>query len=263
MNVSAISISTCFDYSVQLDVQLGMIREAGFRYVSFGRNFEHSGILDAGSLKAVKSALSQNRLSVDTIHGYEMDKPDSLEVNRAVVRAAATLEAPVVALHCSAFTFDLATLADKRRDVREKLKQYESLARESGVRFAFENVLPGIATDFMEEMLREADPDYFGFCYDSSHDQIDGPRDFSLLERLSGRLIAVHLSDRIREFVDHVLPGGGFIDFTALCGILAKAKIGFPLMMEVMTAHSSIKDPEVFLRAAKEAAADLERRIRS
>lgn len=259
--MGAISISTCFDYSVPLDVQLGMIREAGFRFVSFGRNFDHSGILDAGRLKAVNSALSSNRLSVDTIHGYEMDKPDSLEVNRAVVRAATSLEAPVVALHCSAFTFDSATLADKRRDIREKLKQYASLARESGVKFAFENVLPGVATDFMEEMLREADPDHFGFCYDSSHDQIDGPRDFGFLERLSGRLIAIHISDRIREFVDHVLPGEGFIDFAALCDILVKAKIGFPLMMEVMTAHSSIKDPMAFLKAAKEAASDLERRI--
>ncbi len=261
--MGAISISSCFDYSVPLAVQFEMIREAGFRFVSFGRNFDHSGILDAGRMKTIKSVLSSNRLSVDSIHGYEMDKPDSLEVNRAVVRAAAALEAPVVALHCSAFTFNPETLSDKRRDVRAKLNQYESLARESGVRFAFENVLPGVATEFMEEMLWEANPDHFGFCYDSSHDQIDGPRDFGLLKRLSGRLIAIHLSDRIQEFVDHVLPGEGFIDFSALCDVLAKAKIGFPLMMEVMTAHSSIKDPEVFLRAAKEAATDLDRRIRS
>jgi sugar phosphate isomerase/epimerase len=84
-----------------------------------------------------------------------------------------------------------------------------------------------------------------------------------LLERLSGRLIAVHISDRIREFVDHVIPGEGFIDFSKLCALLAKAKIEFPLMLEVMTANSSIKDPRAFLKAAKEASTDLENRIRT
>ena len=261
--MSAISISTCFDYSVPLDVQLGMIREAGFTYVSFGRNFDHSGILDAERLNTIQSILSFNQLSVDTIHGCEMDKPDSLEVNRNVVRAATALKAPVVVLHLSSFTFDPVTLADRKKDFRAKLKQLDSLSRKSGVRFAFENVLPGVATDFMEEMLWEADPHHFGFCYDSSHDQIDGPRDFGLLERLSDRLIAVHISDRIQEFVDHVLPGEGYIDFTTLNTLLVKAKIEFPLLLEVMTANSSIKDPRAFLKAAKEAATNLEKRVRN
>lgn len=135
------------------------------------------------------------------------------------------------------------------------------MARGSGVRFALENVLPGVATDFIEEIINETDPAYFGFCYDSSHDQVGGPHSFGLLDRLSGRLIAVHISDRIREFVDHVIPGEGFIDFDHMCSLLRQASIDFPLLMELMTTHSRYKEPQVFLAAAYEEAAKLYDRI--
>jgi sugar phosphate isomerase/epimerase len=259
--VSAISIATCFDYSVPIDVQLGMIKEAGFEFVSIGGNYEHSGILEGDRLKALKAQLSDKNLSVDTIHGYPMDEPDTLEINREVVKAAMELKAPVVVLHCSSFTFSPATIAFRRNDIRAKLDLFEELSRDSGVKFAFENVLPGIATDFMEEMLLEANPRYFGFCYDSSHDQIDGPRDFGLLERHWDRLIAVHISDRIMEFVDHAIPGEGFIDFDGLCARLAKADISFPLLIEVMTANSCHKDPDEFIKIAKQEAEKLYAKI--
>ena len=205
--------------------------------------------------------LAATCLSVDTIHGYSMDKPDTLDVNRRIIDAAVELNAPVVVLHCSSFSFDPATLDARRSDIREKFELFGAISEASGARFALENVLPGVATDFMEEMLAEADPKYFGFCYDSSHDQIDGPRDFGLLERNLGRLTAVHVSDRIREFVDHVIPGEGFIDFDRLCSLLKRAEIGFPLLMEVMTVNSSHKDPKAFLNAVKDAATELERRL--
>lgn len=261
VSMGAVSISTCFDDSIPMDIQLGLIREAGFECVSIGGNYEHSGILNDDGLMALKAKLSSNQLSVDTIHGYAMDRSDALDVNREIVQAAMELNVPVVVLHCSSFTFNPATLEGRRVDIRRKLERFEALSKASCVRFAFENVLPGIATDFMEEMLAEADPRYFGFCYDSSHDQIDGPRDFGLLERQMDRLIAVHISDRIREFVDHVIPEEGFIDFDTLCSLLKRAEIGFPLLMEVMMENSYFKDPKVFLKAAKEAAAKLERLI--
>lgn len=64
--------------------------------------------------------------------------------------------------------------------------------------------------------LARLDPALFGFCYDSAHVQIDGPRPFQLLDDLQDRVIAVHLSDRLRAFTDHVLPGEGFIAWDAL-----------------------------------------------
>jgi sugar phosphate isomerase/epimerase len=256
-----ISISTCFDYAIPIEAQLPLIKQAGYTYVSIGGNYEHSGILDDSRRAALKARLMGCGLAVDTIHGYDMDKTDAVEVNQIIASAAAELKAPIIVLHCSSFDFDPPEQNSRRKDILEKLPAFEKMARESGVRFALENVLPGTATDFMEEIFNEANPEYFGFCYDSSHDQIGGPRSFALLERLSDRLMAVHISDRIKEFVDHVIPGEGFIDYTALCPLLNRARIKFRLLLEIMTAHSRHKDPEGFLAVSYQEAAKLYDRI--
>ena len=242
-----ISISTCFDYAIPLEEQIPMIRDAGFTHVSIGGNYEHSGILHPSGQKALKALAADSGLSIDTIHGYAMDEPDMLDVNRKIAEAAAFLHVPVVVMHCSAFAIQPETLEARKQALLEILPQFERLAGESGVRFAFENVLPGVTTNLVEFTVQHADPQFFGFCYDSAHDQIDGPRSFDLLERMRERLIAVHLSDRIKELVDHVTPGEGFIEFEKITELLRGAAMGFPLLMEVMTTHSKYKSADGFL----------------
>jgi sugar phosphate isomerase/epimerase len=141
-------------------------------------------------------------------------------------------------------------MAECERAVVRTCEALQPHAIACGVRFALENVLPGPATDLVVRVLDRLDPAVFGACYDSSHDQIGGPRPFSLLEQWRERLIAVQLSDRVREFVDHVLPGEGFIDWPGLSRALRRTVFGGPLLLEVATTHSAEKDPAQFLRRA-------------
>ncbi len=248
--MNGISISTCFNYSSPIEDQLHMISEAGFSHVSFGSNYAHSGILEQSSLENVKSAISANCLLVDTVHGYNMDADGAFEINKKVASAASKLGAPVVVLHCSSFAFNPDSLDCRKKDTIAKLPQYAEVAEACGIRFAFENLMPGAPTELCEYVLQASDPKYFGFCYDSSHDQIDGPNSPELLKRHIGRLAAVHISDRIREFVDHVIPGEGFIDLKSIGEIIGTAGADFPLLLEVMTTHSRYKEPREFLSAA-------------
>ena len=71
-----------------------------------------------------------------------------------------------------------------------------------------------------------------------------------LLAQLRHRLIAVQLSDRIRDFVDHVIPGEGFIRWREVCSELALARYDRPLLLEVSTMHSAVKEQREFLRIA-------------
>jgi sugar phosphate isomerase/epimerase len=123
---------------------------------------------------------------------------------------------------------------------------------QTGIVLAIENVRPGPATDLVRLSLAELDTPSFGFCYDSAHDQIDGPRPFTLLDELGHRLKAVHLSDRVREFVDHVPPGDGWIDWVALTAAIRATPFAGPLLFEVMVLHSTEKDPERLLRLVHE-----------
>jgi sugar phosphate isomerase/epimerase len=113
----------------------------------------------------------------------------------------------------------------------------------------------------LNEYLKFLNHELVGICYDSSHDQIDGPREFSFLEMNKSKVIKVHISDRIKEFVDHVIPGEGFIDFESIVRYLKQSAFELPLLLEVMMTHSKYKDTEIFLNEAYKKGVELYKRI--
>jgi sugar phosphate isomerase/epimerase len=262
MNQPQVSIATFFDYAVPIEEQLPLVAEAGFSHLSLGGKEPHSDHLSVTGRQRLKKLLQQYNLSIDTIHGTQADKPDSAERLTAVAISARDLSVPVVVMHASSWDFPAEQLPERLEAVLKMCSVLERVAEDTGVLFAIENVMPGPATDIVPQALNWLNPKYFGFCYDSSHDQIGGPKPFDLLESLKERLIAVHLSDRIREFVDHVPPGEGFIDWTSLTAILRTAPFTGPLLFEIATEHSIEKDPKCFLKLAYERACQIEAMIR-
>jgi len=47
-----------------------------------------------------------------------------------------------------------------------------------------------------------------------------------------------------------VIPGEGFIHWGAVCAELALARYDRPLLLEVSTTHSAVKEPREFLRTS-------------
>ncbi len=207
----SLSISTAFDYRLPIEEQLPLIAKAGFTHVSLGGNADHSGYLDPVRRRQLRALLEGHGLLLDTIHGPRADACEA-ETLIGAIEAAVVLGAPVVVAHGGPFDFSANDLAPRLAALQRCCTQVEPLLEQTGVVRALENVMPGPATDLVRLAMPRLDPRWFGFCYDSAHDQIDGPRPFGLLADLSLRLRAVHLSDRVREFVDHVPPGDGWID---------------------------------------------------
>jgi sugar phosphate isomerase/epimerase len=259
MGEHATSIATSFDYGVPIDVQLHAVAEAGFTHFSLGANESHSGYLTVEGRRRLRALAQAHGLGIDTIHGPRADLPQSPAALRKVVRAAAELGVPVVVIHGGPFDFAHAELEGRLQDLLGVCRGLEPTLTAAGVQLALENVLPGVATELICLAVEALDPATFGFCYDSSHEQIGGPRPIGLLTRLQKRLIAVQLSDRIRDFVDHVLPGEGFVDWGDVCAALHQAHFDRPLLLEVAATHSAVKDRESFLRIAQNQAAQLAR----
>lgn len=255
------SISTCFNYEIPIKEQLKLVHNAGFTHISIGNEYSHSGILDERRLDDLCKQINESGLLVDTVHGYDLDQKDAIDINEKVAKAAHQLKAKIVVVHCSAFMFPDEFYTEKYESVNGKINLLEKLAEKYNIRFAFENVVPGLPTKLCEEMVALSNPKYIGFCYDSSHDQIDGPNNMDLLTRQKDRLIAVHLSDRIRDFVDHVIPGDGFINFDEITPLLKEAKFNGPLLMEVEMTHSQYKEENVFLKKVFEAAQILAKEV--
>lgn len=263
MDKRDISISTCFDYSIPIEQQIPLIAKAGFSYVSLGENKEHSRIMSKEGRKSLKSLLNQYSMHIDTIHGCRADATNSIELLSSMAEAAVDLNSKVIVFHPSAFEISKDEVAVKSENLFKVCNELEYVSKETGIVFAIENLHPGSATDVVRNVLPELDKTHFGFCYDSSHDQIDGPRPFDLLEKFSDRIVAVHISDRIKEFVDHVIPGEGFINWNILCKILREAHYNRPLLLELMTINSKEKEAKTFLELAYNSGCKLYDSIRS
>lgn len=254
MNEKKTSLATCFAYERPLDDLLPAISRAGFTHVSLGGKEPHSAYLSKDRRSELKGILEDTGLEMDTIHGTRLDWPDAVPTLTATAEAAAFLKVPVVVVHCGPFNFPEAQSQEKLKAVLQSCEALQPVAQATAVRFALENVLPGPATDLVSESLERLPPEYFGLCYDSSHDQVGGPRPFTLLEELADRLIAVHLSDRIRDFEDHAVPGEGFIDWNELCSLVGQSVYDGPAALELLTDHSQFKDHDALLAAAAKTA---------
>ena len=241
------SIATSFQYGIPIEGQIPLVAEAGFSHISLGFRPEHSGYLDAERRTDLRARLSSRGLSVDSIHARNLDDPEAVAQASATARAAAELGAPCVVAHIGPFHCQSEGLEERVRSVVATCNDLLPVARETGVVFALENVMPGPATDLVRRALLDLDPDVFGLCYDSAHDQIEGPRPFDLIDDFPGRIFAVHLSDRIKEHVDHVIPGEGFIAWPEMCANLRSAQYSGPILMEVMMTHSRFQEPTQFL----------------
>jgi sugar phosphate isomerase/epimerase len=248
------SISTSFNYSIPIEKQLTHIAEAGFTSVSIGSNKDHFDTHHQAKRQELKSALQHNGLTVHSLHApVRLDHPEALVEIAATIYAASDLEASCVVAHGGPFACGIEGFDEKLNNIITTCQSLAPIAVSSGITLALENVMPGPATDLVRKALAYLDDNVFGLCYDSSHDQIDGPRKFDLIDEFKNRIFAVHLSDRIKSFIDHVIPGEGFIDWHKMCKRLRAAQFSNAILMEVIMENSSFKEPKVFLQKTYEA----------
>lgn len=261
MNYS-ISIASCFDYDIPLEEQMKYVAAAGFTHISLGSHLEHSKLFDNGRVNQIKNALAKNNLRIDTIHFLQsLSSNGWQDIMDKTMQIANELDCPVIVVHCTSFMAkEIQTEADTE-GLKASISELELLCEKYKIKVALENLCIGKPTEILEQLLECTDSDYIGFCYDSSHDQIDGPRPMVLLEKWKHRLMAVHISDRIKPFTDHVTIGEGFICFDEIIKILKTADFEFPLLLEMMKTYSQYKDTEEFLSKAYEGACDIMEKI--
>jgi len=255
-----ISISSSFNYSIPILDQIDLISDIGFTHLTLGSDYEHSGIFDTERLTALKEKLEECSIHIDTIqNSVDLDCEEWDNILIRTIEAAVFLGVNVIAVHCSKLIFEASEYEARKMAISRKLKKIEYLCRQNNIRVALENVAPGISTKLMEDMLEIGNPQYIGFCYNSSNDQINGPRPMDLLEKWKYRMIAVRISDRIGEYAENALPGEGYIDFDAMTEIFKSVHSDIPFLVEVTIKNSKYQDSHEFLQIAYDAAARLDR----
>lgn len=242
------SAATSFNYDIPIERQVRLVADTGFSHLSPGALPEHSGYLEAPRRRELKTRVADLGLAIDTIHARPLHHPKALEDAAATLFAAAELGASFAVAHVGPFNCGVHGLDERLTSTLAVCNGLVPVVKAAGVLVALENVMPGPATDLVRQALFDLDPAAFGLCYDSSHDQIDGSMPFDLIDEFSNRIFAVHLSDRIRPHVDHVIPGEGFIPWADMCQKLGVANYTGPILMEVLMTHPDFGLPTIFWR---------------
>jgi sugar phosphate isomerase/epimerase len=241
---------------------LRQIADAGFRHVHWCHQWNTDFAYGDAELRAIGDALRELGLSVNDIHGsqglekawespIERQRQAGVELVANRLDMAARLSCHVVVMHAVQPEAEGERAAYWAR-LRRSLDELRPLAASRGVRIALEN-LPEEKFDTVDRALGLYGPDFLGLCYDSGHGNLT-PGGLDRLERLKGRLIALHLHDNDGAADKHWLPFAGTVDWPRLAGIIAAS--GYA--RSVMTLESNMRQddegaPEVWLRRAAEA----------
>ncbi len=251
-----ISIGTTFNYGIPLEGQLPLIKKTGFTHISLGAKLEHSNYMERGGQKVIKTMVESHGLAVCSIHtpfgkGIDISSPDkdisdrTVEMYRRCIESAQFLSAGTVIFHPTAY------LSSGSIDVRKdtlvaNVGKLLDHAGKGTVKLAVENDSYEPANDVLSHSLNEIADSRYGFCYDSSHDNLV-ERPLALLKDYGDRLLTTHISDNRGKNDDHMLPFEGIYDWEGFCKVFTRICFEGIFLLEVEMRESAFASPAEFL----------------
>jgi sugar phosphate isomerase/epimerase len=250
-----------FGYALPFAERAALVAEAGFSYTSLWLGSEEDMVV-WGLADEMPGIADRAGLFVDHAHApYERcnliwsadpgERRTIFDEYGSGVRYCAEHGIPQLVVHITKgddapapTDCGLSLLADLLR-----------LAEDNDVVVAVEN---GRKVDVVRLALTSLRSPALGFCYDSSHDFLHGPRPGALLEELGPMLSTVHLSDNDLRADRHWLPGAGSIDWRTVVAAFPPA-YGGVILLELSGDDSQGDPPRAYLRRAREIAEALRR----
>ncbi len=240
---------------------LKRIAEAGFSHVHWCHHWRTDFIYSDCEIQQIAEWLEDYGLRLNDLHasaGVEKSWVSRLEYERLAgvelvknrIAMAARLSTDVIIMHVPAEPEDPAEASALWSQLLKSLDAIEPYAKDYGVRIAIENLFPDNFPT-IERILSKYGPDYVGLCYDSGHANVTGIG-LGRLERLTDRLISVHLHDNDGTADQHRLLFSGSVDWGRLARIMAASSYSKCVSMELTMHHSDIEDEQVFLKKAFE-----------
>ena len=241
-----------FGYVLPIEERLKLIKEANFDNVMLW--WEDETYPEFKDKKEFVALAKQIGLGVDNIHlpceDCNQFWSDSLaDRDQYVTEVLKWLE------DCKKSGADKIVMHTNRNSIMNvnMINGYKSfekivlLAEDIKLKVAVENTLRFKYTNFI---LEEFNSDYLGFCYDSSHDFIDGESKGEILKKWKDRLFCVHLSDNDGLDDRHWLPTKGHVNFKEIINIIKQTSCD-SLSMEVYPyGEEKNLEPSEFLKKA-------------
>jgi len=224
---------------------LGALRDLGCTSVQAYRN-QNRRI----SVAEMQNAIAAGEMPCDSLHGvfgeqFDPSSPDeaarrfAVDTYKREGELAMQLGGPLCVVHCSTIRrngIDRAKTALRWSQLARSIEQLGAFGRETGVRYAFEN-LPGyhaIGADAprLAAALAEIGAPNTGLCFDTGHAHMVGGA-AEALRACGGQVLYVHLSDNSGKGDDHDMPTYGTLDTNAIADALKAIGYSGTAMLEV------------------------------
>jgi sugar phosphate isomerase/epimerase len=246
-------ISTTVDISVDIRTIIGLAAQNGFKFISLCADVDHSAYMDHEKFARILEFAGENDLKVKSAHvpfegEYVFTDSDKeaqekgIDKNLDLMKFLAEYGIRQAIIHPHYYVRD-----GKELTLERAVAALERLISEKpgDIDLAVEN-LPGESGPWIFERLMEIfDDSLLGFCYDSSHENISGPSLY-LLDKFYSRMTTCHLSDNNGRRDEHLIPGGGNIDWNRLRGYFDRSELN-EVLFEVGTGEKLAEPIEGFM----------------
>jgi sugar phosphate isomerase/epimerase len=255
-----IGLFAWFGFLLPLEERLGLIAAAGFDSTCLWLGKEEK-LVDGGKAERMLALTRDAGLTIDNVHAsfehcnflWSDSKEESEIINREY-RAALSF--------CSSHGIGKLVVhiargvtpppqSDGGLRILEELISY---AEDRDVILALENTT---RSDYLDFVFSNLQSPHLGFCYDSSHDFLEGQSKGDILKKWGHLLATTHLSDNKGENDDHLVPEDGQIDWSIIANAFPTTTYAGPLMLEVYPEDPDNLAAEYFLGVAYERAVRL------
>ncbi|PKM78046.1 MAG: sugar phosphate isomerase/epimerase [Firmicutes bacterium HGW-Firmicutes-15] len=248
-----LGIFSWFGFVLPLPERLKLIKEAGFNATTLWWEDE----IGSPNIKKdnMPNIVRDSGLVLENIH-IPYDNCDNLWSENKSSRDAivnkyttwlndcAKYNIPIMVMHIT----DSLNLPSPNQYGMDSISRLLKVAQDLDVIIAIENTG---REDYISFVLSEIKSNYFGFCYDSSHNRIYSNNDLTLLKTFSNCMVATHLSDNDGNKDHHWLPGEGIIDWEKLTNALPKLQYNGYITLEVYPTEQQLTNtPKLFLSKA-------------
>ncbi len=238
---------------------LKRIAEAGYTHVHWCHQWNTDFVYAPSEIAKIGEWLHTYGLTLLDLHASagvekawlaseEYRRLAGIDLVRNRLEMTARLGGDVIIMHVPAAPTEPAEADAFWDTLRRSLDALQPVSLATGVRIAIEN---GGGNQFatLVRVLEQYGPEFLGLCYDSGHGNVAGDG-LDYLDRVTDRLISVHLHDNNGLADQHRPIFSGTIDWTRLSTLLARSSYHKPLSFELSIRLSGYDDETALLAQA-------------
>jgi len=244
-----------FGYPMPFEERLVLIKEAGFSSTGFWLGPEED-IVAKGKIDLLPDLIRSRGLFLEYVHAPDIgcndvwsksvDKCEEwIHTYRSYIDLCKRHFIPFLVIHVSQSKGKQP--GDPTKEGLVVLAELVKAAEDSGIKIAVENTMKPALLDIIFTGIQS---DYFGFCYDTSHDFLYSLRPGELLERWGHRLMVTHLGDNDGVVDRHWLPGLGILDWKEIARWLPMKTFQGSLTLEVFSKDQEKESASDFMASA-------------